>query len=153
MVEANDVYGPVDFVLLEFTGNRLTGKAADEVLRLVDTGIISLYDALFIGKSAEGEVYALDLATGAADGDGFQELTGARSGLLGDEDVSAAAEAMQPGSLAVLIVYENTWAVPFVKAAREAGGELIATARIPGTDIMAALDAMEGNASPLQTAG
>jgi uncharacterized membrane protein len=151
MTEA-DVHGPVDFVLLEFTGNRLTGKAAKEVLRLVDTGIIRLYDVLFIGKGANGDVHALDLASELAeDADDFRELTGARSGLLNDDDMREAAEAMQPGTLAVLIIYENIWAIRFIAAAREAGGELVAAARIPGTDVMAALDSLEE--TPLQTAG
>lgn len=153
MVEA-DICGPVDFVLLEFTGDRLTGKAAREVLRLVDSGIIRLYDVVFVGKRPDGEVYALDVATDDADeADGFKELTGAHSGLLGDDDIREAAQAMDPGTLAVLIIYENRWAVRFIAAAREAGGELIAAARLPGTDVMAALDAMDGQGSPLPAAG
>ncbi|HET8560474.1 MAG TPA: DUF6325 family protein [Marmoricola sp.] len=154
MAELDDVYGPVDFVLLEFTGDRLTGKAAKEVLRLVDSGIIRLYDVAFVGKRPDGEVYALDAATEfAEESDGFKELTGARSGLLGDDEIRDAAEAMEPGTLAVLIIYENRWAARFIAAAREAGGELVAAARISGTDIMDALDALDERDTPLQTAG
>ena len=77
---------------------------------------------------------------------GFADLAWVRSGLLTEDDMREAAGSMQPGTLAVLIVYENTWAVPFVAAARNAGGELIAGARIPAQDVMDALDALEANA-------
>lgn len=146
-----DVHGPIDFVLLEFTGNRLTGRAAEELLRLADNGTIRLFDVLFVGKSPDGEVYALDMAAEAlAEAAGVRRLAGARSGLLGDDEISEAAQAMQPGSLAVLIVYENAWAIPFVAAAREAGGELVAGLRIPAEDVMAALDVLDQTNEPLQ---
>jgi len=147
---AADVSGPVDFLLLEFQTDRMTGRAAQEVLRLVDDGIISLLDVMFVGKTAEGEMYALDLAAEALAEAGFGDLAGARSGMLGDEDMAEAAQALEPGKVAVLIVYENTWARPFVAAAREAGAELVAGARIPAEDVMAALDALEAAGDPLQ---
>jgi hypothetical protein len=139
---ATDVHGPIDFVLLEFPGDKLTGEAAPALMDLVDRGVIRLYDLLVISKSADGAIEVLELTD--PDGlDGFTYFAGARSGLLGDEDVREAAEAMKPGTVAALIVYENTWAVPFVAAARDSGGELIASARIPAADVMAALDALE----------
>ena len=73
----------------------------------------------------------------------FSSFAGARSGLLGDDDVAQAGEVMEPGTIAVLIVYENTWAIPFVAAARRAGGEMVATTRIPAQDVMEALDALD----------
>lgn len=139
---ATDVHGPIDFVLLEFPGDRLTGEAAPALMDLVDRGVIRLYDLLVISKSADGAIEVLELTD--PDGlDGFTYFAGARSGLLGDEDVREAAGAMKPGTVAALIVYENTWAVPFVAAARDSGGELIASARIPAADVMAALDTLE----------
>jgi hypothetical protein len=146
-----DVHGPIDFVMLEFTGNRLTGRAAEELLRLADNGTIRLFDVLFVGKSPDGEIYAVDMAAEVvAEAIGVDRLAGARSGLLADDDINEAAQAMMPGSLAVLIVYENAWAVPFIAAAREAGGEMIATMRIPSDEVMAALDALERAGEPLQ---
>jgi hypothetical protein len=146
-----DVHGPIDFVMLEFTGNRLTGRAAEELLRLADNGTIRLFDVLFVGKSPDGEIYAVDMAAEVvAETIGVDRLAGARSGLLADDDISAAAEAMRPGTLAVLIVYENAWAVPFIAAARESGGEMVATMRIPSDEVMAALDVLERADQPLQ---
>lgn len=146
-----DVHGPIDFVMLEFTGNKLTGRAAEELLRLADNGTIRLFDVMFVGKSPDGEVYAVDLAAEAlAEAAGIDRLAGARSGLLADDDINDAAQAMMPGTLAVLIVYENAWAIPFVAAARESGGEMVAAMRIPSDEVMAALDALERAGAPLQ---
>jgi|tagenome__1003787_1003787.scaffolds.fasta_scaffold20525337_2 uncharacterized membrane protein len=143
-----DVRGPIDFVLIEFSADRLTGRAAQALLDLVDKGIVALYDVLVVGKADDGTVYALDLADDVDRLGGFADLAWVRSGLLTDEEMHEAAATMQPGTLAVLIVYENTWAVPFVAAAMEAGGELIAGARIPAQDVMDALDALEANGAP-----
>jgi hypothetical protein len=137
---AVDAHGPIDFVLLEFPGDRLTGRAGEELLKLVEAGTIHLLDLLVVGKSPDGDVFLLDLSEDAG---GFTLLTGARSGLLGDDDVAEAAAAIEPGRVAALIVYENAWAVPFVAAARESGGELVASARIPAVDVMRALDDLE----------
>jgi hypothetical protein len=140
---AEDVHGPIDYVLLEFTGNRLTGRAAEELVNLVERGIIHVYDVMLVGKNADGAVYSVDLAESSDQAGGFADLNGARSGILTDDDLIEAAEAMQPGTLAALIVYENTWAIPFIAAALESGGTLVAGGRIPAEDVMAALDALE----------
>ena len=138
-----EVHGPIDFVLIEFTGDRLTGRAAEEVVSLVERGIIHVYDVMIVGKNADGTVYAVDLAESSDRTGGFAELDGARTGLLADDDLNEAAGAMQPGTLAALIVYENTWAIPFVAAAMESGGQMIAGGRIPAKDVMEALEALE----------
>jgi hypothetical protein len=140
---AEDVHGPIDYVLLEFTGNRLTGRAAEELVSLVDRGIIHVYDIMLVGKDADGATYSVDLAEAGGQAGGFADLDGARSGILADDDLLQVAQAMQPGTLAALIVYENTWAIPFVAAALESGGSLIAGGRIPAQDVMEVLDALE----------
>jgi len=143
MTEAG-VHGPVDFLLLEFREDRLTGRAAQELVDLVERGIVALYDLLVVGKRADGSVYAVELTDEGPGGTaGFADLAWARSGLLSEDDLQEAARAMEPGTLGVLIVYENTWAAPFVAAAMESGGELIAAARIPAPELMAALEALE----------
>jgi Family of unknown function (DUF6325) len=136
-----DVHGPIDFVLLEFPRNQMTGEAAQALKDLVESGIVRLYDLALISKDPDGNVHAVEISD-AALGD-FASFAGASSGLLGDEDIRDAGSAMEPNTLAVLIVYENTWAIPFVAAARNSGGELIASTRIPASDVMAALDALE----------
>ena len=143
-----DVHGPIDFLLIEFTADRLTGGAAQALLDLVDKGIVAVYDVLVVGKADDGSAYALDLAGDVDQLGGFADLAWVRSGLLTEDDMREAAGTMLPGTLAVLIVYENTWAVPFVAAAMEAGGELIAGARIPAPVVTDALDALEANGTP-----
>ena len=139
---ATDVHGPVDFVLIEFPGDRLTGEAAAALMDLVERGVIRLYDLMVISKNQDGSVDLLELGEQAGAG-GFAFFEGARSGLLGDDDLRDAAAAMEPGTVAALVVYENAWAIPLVAAARNSGGEVIASARIPAADIMAALEALE----------
>lgn len=139
---APDTHGPIDFVLIEFPGDRLTGETAKALRALVESGVIRLYDLMVVSKHEDGTVEALEL-TDALGVDGFTYFAGARSGLLEDDDLRDAAAAMQPGTVAALIVYENSWAIPFVAAAREAGGELIASQRIPAADVIAALDNLE----------
>ena len=138
------IHGPVDFVLLEFPADRMTGAAAEAVMDLVDIGVIRVYDLLVIRKDEDGTVSGVELNDLTADQvGGFSAFAGARSGLLGDDDAGRAADAMKPGTVAALLVYENAWAIPFIAAARDAGGQLIASARIPAPDVMDALDALE----------
>ena len=92
-----DVHGPIDFLLIEFPTDQLTGRGAEALLDLVDKGIVALYDILVVGKSDDGSVYALDLAQNVEQLGGFADLAGVRSGLLTDEEMSDAAAAMQPG--------------------------------------------------------
>jgi hypothetical protein len=138
-----DVHGPVDFALLEFPRDRLTGEAGQALMDLVEAGTIRLYDLLVISKDADGGIEVLELTDPGGPAAGFSYFAGARSGLLGDEDVQEASSAMEPDTVAALLVYENAWAAPFVAAARRSGGELVASARIPATDIMAAVEALE----------
>ena len=137
------VHGPVDFVLLEFPRDRLTGEASQALMDLVEAGTIRLYDLMVISKDAEGGIEVLEVTDPTGPAAGFSYFAGARSGLLGDDDAQEAAGAMEPDTVAALIVYENAWAAPFVAAARRSGGELVASARIPAADIMAAVESLE----------
>jgi hypothetical protein len=141
-IAASEVHGPIDFVLIEFPQDRLTGEASQALVDLVESGVIRLWDLMVISKNADGSVEALEL-TDPSGVDGFSYFAGARSGLLGNEDLQEAAGAMEPGTVAALIVYENSWAIPFVAAARNSGGELIASARIPAPVVMEALESLE----------
>lgn len=139
-----EVHGPIDFVLVEFPPGADLSRVRDEFAATLDTGVVRLWDLLVIRKDEDGSFSGLNLDE--IEDDGIGSLTvfaGARSGLLGDEDVAEAASAMEPGTVAALIVYENTWAIPFVAAAMEADGQVIASARIPAQDVMEVLDALE----------
>ena len=146
MSEHDDVVGPIDFILLEAPGDRLTGEAGAALLDLVDQGIVSIYDLLVVRKDEDGSFSGIDITD--LDQElfgGFTAFAGARSGLLGDEDLAAAADALEPGTVAALIVYENRWARPFVAAARAAGAQVVASARIPADVVNEALDALDAD--------
>lgn len=135
--------GPVDFVLLEFPDQEPSGEVAAALMDLVDAGVIRVYDLVAIRKSADGAVSGFEVTDLGSGGEAFRVFAGARSGLVGDDDIAEAARAMEPGTVAVLLVYENAWAIPFVDAAFRAGGQLVAGARIPVEDIIEALDTLE----------
>lgn len=139
-----EVFGPVDFLLIEFPGDQLNGSAGAAVLDLIDAGIIRLWDAIIVAKDADGTVSGIEISELAPElTGGFDSLAGARSGLVGDEDIIEAGEALEPGTVAALLVYENAWAIPFIKAARSSGGQVVATARIPADVVMEAVAALE----------
>jgi uncharacterized membrane protein len=138
--------GPIDYLLVEWPGRQPNGEVAPHLVDLVDRGVIRILDLAFVTKDEDGTVAGLDLADL---GDGAAELTifeGASSGLLGDDDLSEAGAALEPGTSAALLVFENTWAGPFVAAVRRSGGQLVASGRIPVEDVLAALDAAEAAA-------
>jgi Family of unknown function (DUF6325) len=135
--------GPIDYVVLEWPGRQPTGEAIPLLLDLVDRGIIRIIDVAFMAKDEDGTVGALDLASL----DGMGEFDGASSGLLGQEDLEEAAAALEPGSAAAVLVWENRWAAPVAVAMRRSGGQLVASGRIPVQAVLAALDAVEGTTS------
>jgi dihydroorotase-like cyclic amidohydrolase len=137
--------GPIDVVVIAYPpGAPMTGEAAQMLLDLVDTGVIRIMDALFVTKDEDGTFSGFDASdlTGRDVGD-FVVFEGASSGLLGDDDAEKAAEAIEPGSAAVVLMYENRWAAPFVAAVRRNGGVPIAFQRVPVQDLVDALDAVE----------
>jgi hypothetical protein len=140
----DDVYGPVDFLILEYPSHT-DGKATAQALAaLIDQGVVALYDLMVVRREADGTARGVDLARGSADlPAAFAAFAGARSGLLGPDDVDEAANALEPGTSAVVVVYENRWAVPFVTAARAEGVEMVASARLTAQEIMDTLDELE----------
>ena len=137
--------GPIDYLVVEWPGEKQpTGEALPLLVDLVDRGLIRVLDLAFVRKEMDGTVVALDLED--LDLDGNPELAvfaGASSGLLGEDDFSEAAPALEPGCSAALLIYENTWAAPFATALRRSGAQLVANGRIPVNAIIAALDELE----------
>ena len=140
--------GPIDVVVIGYpAGAPMTGEAVPIFLGLVDRGIIRVLDARFVRKDDDGTFSGFDLAD--LDEDAVGDLTvfaGASTGLLDDDDVAVTAAEIEPGSAAVMIVYENRWAAPFVAAVRRNGGVLVANQRIGVQELIDALDAAEAAA-------
>nr|WP_225320796.1 DUF6325 family protein [Streptomyces luteolifulvus] len=144
MNEQIDEMGPVDYIVVEFPGNRMTGEAFPLLVDLVDRGLIRILDLVFIRKDEDGSVNALEIADLTGDGNlDLAVFEGAKSGLLGDDDIEEAAAAVEPGNSAGLLIYENAWAAPFAAALRRSGAQLVASGRLPVQALIASLEAAE----------
>jgi hypothetical protein len=140
--EEIDELGPVDYLVVEWTDGQPTGEAVPYLVDLVDSGLIRILDLAFVTKDDEGNVAELEIAD-LGDG-GFTVFEGVSSGLLGEEDHAEAAAALENGTSAAILVYENRWAAPFASAVRRSGGQLVASGRIPIQDLIESLDSVEG---------
>jgi hypothetical protein len=138
--------GPIDYLLVEWPGKQPEGEIAPHLVDLVDRGLIRILDLVFLAKGDDGSIAAMEIADVGGEVAELAIFEGASSGLLDDEDIDEAGTALEPGTSAALLVYENTWAGPFAAAVRRSGGQLVASGRIPVTDVLAALDAVEATA-------
>jgi hypothetical protein len=135
--------GPIDYLLVEWPGRQPTGEAMPHLLDLVDRGVIRILDLVFLSKAEDGSVTRVEISDLGEAGATFSAFEGASSGLLSEEDTEEAGSALEAGTSAALLVYENRWAAPFASAVRRSGGQLVATGRIPIQAMLAALDAAE----------
>lgn len=143
-----DELGPVDFLVVEFPPGQqhFTGEAAAELLRLHDSGIVRIMDLLILVKAQNGSVEAHELSE-LPTLEEFERIEAQLVHTLGEEDVEHLAAALEPGSVAAAIVFENLWAAPFASAMRRAGGQLLANGRIPVQAIIAAVEADAADAA------
>ena len=137
-----DELGPVDYLVVEFPAGsqNFTGEGADELIRLHEAGIIRIMDIIILTKDEDGSIDAHELSD-IPELAGLAGLEAELAQTLADEDVGYLAAAMEPGSVAAALVFENLWAAPFASAMRRAGGQLIANGRIPTQAIIAAVEA------------
>ncbi|NUP47403.1 MAG: DUF1269 domain-containing protein [Catenulispora sp.] len=133
--------GPIDYLVIQFPREDMRGEGLPLLVGLVERGIIRILDLTFVTKDHDGSVTVLDLADENADG--RLELgifQGASSGLIGQDEITEAASVLEPGTSAGILVYENTWAAPFASALRRNGAQIVASGRIPVTDLLEALE-------------
>ena len=136
--------GPIDYLAVEFPEARMNGEGLAAILDLVDRGLVRILDLRAVKREVDGTFTEMEIAD--FDGDGTLDLAvfrGVSSGLLDDDDLSQAASLIEPGKVVALLVWENTWAAPFVTAMRRAGADVIASGRIPASDVIELLDALE----------
>ena len=143
---ADEVMGPISYVIVQFPGNKMTGEGFPILVDLVDRGLIRILDLVFITRADDGSTAVLELND--LDRDDNVEVVlavfdGVSSGLIGESDIAEAANAIEPGSSAGVLLFENRWAAPFAQALRRSGAELVAAGYIPQDDLLAALEAAE----------
>src|SRR4249919_1733227 len=124
--------GPIEYVIIGFPGNQFTGEIAPELAKLTESGQIRIIDLVFIAKDDDGAVLVIEVDE-REDLMVYLDLDGDVGGIIGQEDIQHAAEAIPAGSSAALLLWEDTWATPFVQALRNAGGVLLEGSRIPQT--------------------
>jgi hypothetical protein len=143
-----DELGPVDYIVVEFPAGKsnFTGEMAAELIALVDSGTIRVSDVLILTKHEDGTIEPMELSDVGELGE-LEAVEAQLADLLAEEDVDHLAAAMEPGSTAGVLIWENLWAAPFASAARRSGGQLIANGRIPIQAIIASIEADEATAS------
>jgi Family of unknown function (DUF6325) len=143
-VDEVDELGPVDWIVVEFPGSRFNGQIAPALLDLVERDLVRVLDLLVLKKDDDGSLEAFELSD-LDEGEigGFREYESELAMLLSEEDVTSLAAAIEPGSSAAVLVWENTWAAPFASAVRRSGGQLVASGRIPIQALLAAIEADE----------
>jgi hypothetical protein len=143
-----DELGPVDYLVVEFPvgASNFTGEMAKELLALVDAGTIRVIDVLILTKNEDGTVESMELSDIGELGE-LEAVEAQLADLLAEKDVEHVAAAMEPGSTAGVLIWENLWAAPFASAARRSGGQLIANGRIPIQAIIASIEADEAAAT------
>jgi hypothetical protein len=144
MADESRALGPISYVIVEFPGNKMTGEGLPILVDLVDAGVIRILDLTFVTKGEDGSLGVVALEDLNLDGTvDLAVFAGASAGLVSQADLAEAAPAIQPGSSAAILIFENTWATGFVQALRRGGAELVAAGYIPHDDLVDALDATE----------
>jgi uncharacterized membrane protein len=135
--------GPIDYIILEWPSEPSGDEVVPLMIDLVDRGIIRILDIAFVSKDANGELTAIEIGDLGPTAAAFSAFEGAATGLVGDDDLNEAAAALEPGTSAAILIWENLWAAPLAIALRRSGGQLVASGRIPVQALVASLDALE----------
>jgi hypothetical protein len=144
MADDANALGPISYLIVEFPGNKMTGEGLPILVDLVDQGVIRILDLMFVRRDSDGSMRAVELADIDADGQfDLAVFAGASSGMLDDSDLADAANVIEPGSSAGILIFENRWATSFTQALRRGGAELVAAGYIPQDALLASLDATD----------
>lgn len=135
--------GPIDYIVIEWPDRQPKGEAIPYLVDLVERGLVRIIDLAFITKGQDGSVSRVEMSEVEGVAAEFAVFEGASSGILSDEDATEAAAALEPGTSAALLVYENRWAAPFASALRRSGAQLVASGRIPIQALLAAIEEAE----------
>lgn len=144
-LSSNEV-GPVDVAVIRFEGSQFNGDVAPALVELMESGVVRIIDVSFVRKGLDGQVLVVEGVDAEID-DVFERVIGEQFDLLSDEDLEAIADDLDPGSAAMVIVWENSWAARLAAAIRGSQGEIVLLERVPREVVMAAIDALEDAAA------
>jgi hypothetical protein len=134
--------GPVEWIEIGFPGSKLSPSIVQPLKKLVDSGTIRIMDLVVLHKDSDGVVTALELEGLKPDEAAlFEDLDGDVLGLLNEDDIASAGEALAPDSSAAILVWEDLWVSAFAQAVGEAGGWLVGHDRVSDEVVEAALQA------------
>lgn len=137
----------VDFVVVEFPGNVISGKVAEQLRELAARDIIRVIDMVFVTKAADGTVTSSELPElDESVFQSFDPVAQSLDGLIGEDDIAAVGEMIPPGSTACVLLFEHLWATWLRDAIADGGGTIHHLERIPA-------DAVEEVAAAVATAG
>ncbi len=140
MTQHTDHLGPIDFAVIEFEGDAISDDVTASLVILIASGTIRLMDLAVVTKSASGDVEILEIEN-VDEAGGLRELAQLVVDVVAEADILALTEVLEPGTTALLVVWENVWALDFAHAVRRSAGQIVASGRIPAIEILAALDA------------
>ena len=135
--------GPVEYLVIGFPGNRFSGRIVPALAQLVESGTVRILDLVFIVKGTDGTIDAVEYDALEGDAAAFADLEGEAGGLLNEEDIEAAADTIEPGSSAALLVWEDLWATDLAEALRAADATLVTGGRVPHEIVVAAREHIE----------
>ena len=144
--------GPVSYTVVAFPGNKFNGNIAPEIDKLVSNGTVRVLDLVFVGKDTNGDTISLEFDQ-LDDLAGFGDIDGEVGGLISPEDLDAVAASLPAGNSALVVLWEDLWALPLVEAVRASGGLVIDSARIPAERVEAALEEVQQAIKESATAG
>lgn len=136
-----DEVGPVDIAVIRFEGSRFNGEIAPALIELIEAGTVRIIDISFVRKGLDGEVVIVEGVDAEVE-DAFERIVGTQFDLLNDEDLQAVADDLDPGSAAIVIVWENSWASRLAAALRGSEGEVVLLERVPREVVLTAIDAL-----------
>jgi uncharacterized membrane protein len=143
---ATETLGPIDYLVVEFPGNKFNGEVLPALVDLIARGLVRVLDLAFVSKDADGAMVVGEVDD-IVDGGLLGEISGFLVDLITMEDLESAAEVLEPNSSAAVLIWENTWAAPFVQAVRASKGEVIASGRLAGAEVLAVMSELSTTTS------
>ena len=136
-----DSIGPVDVAVIMFDGNQFNGDVVPAMTELQDSGTVRVVDLAFVRKEQDGSTSIVEVSDDEVAA-AFERVDG-EFDLLNEQDLSEIAEGLQPGSSAMVVVWENSWAARFAAAVRGSHGQVIVLERIPRENVLRAIAALD----------